>query len=46
MVGSTIGGYLPVMWGDSGLSMVALLFGLVGGAAGIWAGYKLANSFE
>lgn len=42
-VGSTIGGYLPVLWGDSVFSYSSIFFSAVGGIAGIWAGYKLGQ---
>jgi hypothetical protein len=43
-IGSTIGGYLPVLWGGDLLSFSSLFFGLVGGLLGIWAGYKIGQS--
>ena len=41
--GTIAGGYLPVLWGDSGFSPVALLFGALGGVAGIWLGVRLST---
>jgi hypothetical protein len=43
VVGSTIGGYLPTLWGDGGLSLASVFLGGVGGLAGIWAGYKISR---
>ena len=45
MVGvcGTIGGYIPVLLGASGLSGWSLLGGFVGGLVGIWAGFKLGE---
>ena len=43
-VGSTIGGMLPSMWGDDMLSASGFVWSLVGGIAGIWAGYRIAKS--
>lgn len=42
IIGSTLGSYLPVLWGADVLSMSSVLFGAIGGFAGIWAGYKIA----
>lgn len=42
-IGGVAGGYVPMLWGDSGFSMSAALFSGVGGIAGIWLGYKLEN---
>jgi hypothetical protein len=43
MVGSTIGSYIPVLWGDGFLSISSVIFSTIGGAAGIYFGYKLGN---
>ncbi|MBU6426958.1 hypothetical protein KGQ27_01835 [Patescibacteria group bacterium] len=42
-VGSTVGGYLPVLWGSSFLSISSIILSTVGGIAGIWAGFKLSR---
>ena len=42
-VGSSIGGYLPALWGDSLFSMSSIILSAVGGLAGIWAGWKLSQ---
>jgi hypothetical protein len=34
------GGYLPELWGGSLLS--SILFGIVGGIAGVWVGVRLS----
>jgi hypothetical protein len=41
MGGSFVGGYLPVLWGASGFSVTSLLFGALGGVAGVWLGARL-----
>jgi hypothetical protein len=41
--GSIVGGYVPALWGASSFSMVSFLFGVVGAAAGIWAGIRIAE---
>lgn len=43
LVGSTVGGYLPVLWGSSSFSITSLLFGAIGGVAGIWVGIRLST---
>jgi hypothetical protein len=42
-VGGLIGGWLPSLWGDSFLSLWAILLSTIGGLAGIWVVYKLYN---
>jgi hypothetical protein len=37
------GGYLPVLWGASSFSLSSMLFGVVGGAVGIWAGVRISE---
>jgi hypothetical protein len=43
VVGSTIGGCVPMLWGAGGLSIASVLFGAIGGLLGIWAGYKISR---
>jgi uncharacterized membrane protein YeaQ/YmgE (transglycosylase-associated protein family) len=45
IIGSTVGGWAPTLWGSSGFSMSAMLLSIVGGLLGIWAGVKLADRF-
>jgi hypothetical protein len=40
--GTFAGGYVPSLWGDSGLSLTALLFGAAGGVFGVWLGVRLS----
>ncbi len=40
-MGTLGGGYLPVLWGDSGFSLVSLLCGGLGGLAGVWVAIRL-----
>jgi len=44
-VGSTAGGFVPYIWGESAFSMTALFTSFLGGIIGIWAGYKLHQRF-
>lgn len=43
-VGSTVGGYLPVVWGGDVFSFAGIFCSLVGGFLGIWAGYRIGQS--
>jgi hypothetical protein len=43
LVGSTLGGYLPVLWGSSSFSVTSLVFGALGGIAGVWVGVRLST---
>ena len=43
LFGSIVGGYVPVLWGSSSFSMISFLFGIVGAAAGVWAGMRVAE---
>lgn len=43
-VGMTLGGCLPMLWGDyNGFDMASLLLGMVGGVMGIWAAVMLGK---
>jgi hypothetical protein len=42
-VGSTIGSYIPLLWGGSLLSLASIWFGVLGGIVGIWIGYRLSK---
>ncbi len=41
VLGSIVGGYIPVLWGDSFLSLTALILSGVGAIVGIILAYKL-----
>lgn len=42
-VGSTIGGWLPVLFGVSAFSAIALITTAIGGLAGVWLAFKLTS---
>lgn len=42
-IGSTIGSFIPLIWGDSFLSISSVLLTGLGGFAGIYIGYKLTR---
>jgi uncharacterized protein YcfJ len=41
LIGSTIGGLIPELWGDGVLSYASVLLGGIGALAGLWIGFKL-----
>ena len=41
LIGMSIGGYVPTLWGASMFSGTAMLMSAVGAAAGLWLGYRL-----
>jgi len=42
-IGSTIGSYIPCLWGSSIFSVPSLIGGVVGGLGGILVGFKLSQ---
>ena len=40
--GMVVGGFVPVLWGGSALGLASLVFGSLGGVAGLWLAAKLA----
>jgi len=44
LIGSTIGGLIPELWGAGMFSLSSLLLGAVGGILGIYAAYKFAQA--
>jgi hypothetical protein len=40
-VGMVVGGLVPVVWGGSALGLASLVFGSLGGVAGLWLATKL-----
>jgi hypothetical protein len=43
LVGSTIGSYLPTLFGAGVFSLSSVFFGAVGGGLGIWISFKYLN---
>ncbi len=39
--GMIVGGFVPVLWGGSSLGLASLVFGSLGGVAGLWLAGKL-----
>ena len=46
LVGSTLGGMVPLLWGGDMISIEGILLTTLGGVLGIAAGYRLGRSFE
>lgn len=42
-IGSSIGSFVPMMWGASVLSLSSVFFSAIGGVLGIWLGFKLSD---
>ena len=42
-IGSTVGSFIPALWGAGVLSFSSLIFGAMGGILGILVGYKLSQ---
>ena len=43
-VGGTIGSFVPALWGGSDMSLTSIVFGLIGGVAGMVVGARLAGA--
>jgi uncharacterized membrane protein YeaQ/YmgE (transglycosylase-associated protein family) len=43
VIGSTIGGYLPTLFGAHGISYWSLLGGTIGGFLGIYIAFKFSS---
>ncbi len=42
-LGSTIGSYMPILWGGSLFSITSILWSVIGGLVGIWLGYRISK---
>ncbi len=43
LIGMSIGGYVPTLWGSSMFSFTAMLCSAAGAVLGFWLGYRLTN---
>ena len=43
LIGSTIGSYVPILWGGGLFSFSSLMFGIIGGIIGIFLGFKIGQ---
>jgi len=44
-IGSTLGGFVPDLWHAGMFSLSGVLFGALGGIAGLWLGVRVSNNF-
>lgn len=44
LAGSTVGGFLPELWGASGLGASSLLLSAIGGIAGVFVAARISES--
>jgi hypothetical protein len=42
-VGSTIGSFIPLLWGAGVFSFSSIILSAIGGILGIWLGFKISN---
>lgn len=42
-VGSSVGGFVPLLWGGSAFSLSSVFLSAIGGIVGIWLGYRVSN---
>ena len=42
-IGSTVGGFIPSLWGSNMFSLSPLIFGSLGAILGIYIGYKISS---
>lgn len=42
-LGTTIGSYIPILWGGSLLSITSILWSVIGGIVGIWIAYRVSK---
>ena len=41
--GSTVGSFLPMLWGGDVLGVSSIIWSTIGGLAGIWVGFKVSK---
>jgi len=44
-IGSTIGGFIPSLWGAGFFSFSSIILTTVGGIFGIWVAFKISNNY-
>jgi len=42
IIGSTVGGALPMLWGDNAFSLSSVIFGAIGAILGIYLAFKIS----
>ncbi len=43
LIGSTVGGIIPSLWGAGMFSFSSIILSALGGILGIWVGYKISQ---
>lgn len=43
VIGSIVGGYVPVLFGANGFSVLAVITSAIGALIGIWLAFKFAH---
>lgn len=43
IIGSSAGGYIPMLWGSNYFSSSSILCTAIGGLFGIWLGFRISN---
>lgn len=43
-IGGTVGGFVPMLWGDSSFSFSGIFFNAVGAIVGIYVAFRLSNN--
>ncbi|QQR77243.1 MAG: hypothetical protein IPJ67_03800 [Candidatus Moraniibacteriota bacterium] len=46
IVGSSVGGYVPVLWGGSVFSIASIFWSMIGGFVGIYVGFVIGRKLE
>ena len=42
-IGSTVGGFVPALWGESAISMTGIVTSAIGAFVGIWLAWKMSQ---
>ena len=42
-IGSTVGGYVPALWGADFFSISGIVASTVGGIIGVWLGFRVSE---
>jgi len=44
IIGTTLGGYVPTLWGDTFFSLTSVILTAIGGFLGIYIGFKISQN--
>lgn len=42
-IGSTVGGYIPALWGADFFSLSGIIGTMIGGILGVWLGFRMSE---